>query len=196
MSRMVEPRVPLLEMLWEATGPLHALNGRFGLSDAGSARRWVVAMLHDHWGVRIETCQRIVMSDHNALAWVSAPNGRLVAKWSVVPDRFPRLSALARLTQWLDGQGLPVSPPVPALDGRPQVEVDGVSMCLQREIEGDLLDTGIPTKFSRPGRPWLDCTAPSRRARSPTGFPLWPPRLDRWRPGSPTGSAPVPSTYR
>jgi hypothetical protein len=63
-----------------------------------------------------------------------------VAKWSVAPDRFPRLQELARLTRWLDGQGLPVSAPVPARDGRIQVEVDGASIGLQRQIEGELLD--------------------------------------------------------
>ncbi|GAA3519239.1 phosphotransferase [Nocardioides daeguensis] len=48
---------------------------------------------------------------------------------------------MARLTPWLDDRGLPVSAPVPATDGRLQVEVDGVSMGLQHEIRGELLDT-------------------------------------------------------
>jgi homoserine kinase type II len=64
----------------------------------------------------------------------------MLAKWSVAPERFPRLLEAARLTRWLDVQGLPVSAPVPARDGRLQVEVDGVSMYLQREVEGDLLN--------------------------------------------------------
>jgi len=138
---MIESRVPVLEMLWEPHDPRHALDGRFGFGDEGAAGRWVAAMLDEHWGVRIDCCERIVMSGGNALAWVGTPSGRLLAKWSVVPERFPRLAETARLTSWLHGRGLPVSAPVPARGGRLQVEVGRVSMGLQREIVGDLLDT-------------------------------------------------------
>jgi homoserine kinase type II len=142
---------PVVEMLWEAHDPRGALDGRFGFSDGESAAGWVVAMLAEHWGVRADTCERIVISDHNALAWVGTPAGRLLAKWSVVPWRFPRLSEMARLTRWLDSRGLPVSAPVPAPDGRLQVEADGVSMCLQHEIEGDLLDIADPIQVRAAG---------------------------------------------
>ena len=138
---MAESHAPVLEMLWEAQDPHDALDGRFGFSDGESAGRWVASMLDERWGVRIGSCERIVMSGGNALAWAGTPAGRLLAKWSVVPERFPRLAQTARLTSWLHGRGLPVSAPVPARDGRLQVEVDGVSMGLQREIMGDLLDT-------------------------------------------------------
>ncbi|CCH19277.1 phosphotransferase [Micromonospora lupini] len=138
---MVESRAPMLEMLWEPDDPRHALDDRFGFGDAESAGRWVAAMLKEHWGVRIDTCERIVMSGGNAIAWVGTPSGRLLAKWSVVLERFPRLMETARLTSWLHGRGLPVSPPVPTREGGLQVEVGGVSMGLQREIVGDLLDT-------------------------------------------------------
>jgi len=128
-------------MLWETQDPRQALDERFGFSDEESAGRWVAATLNEHWGVRIDSCERIVMSGGNALAWAGTPSGRLLAKWSVVPVRFPRLAATARLTSWLHGRGLPVSAPVPAHDGRLQVEAGRVSMGLQREIAGDLLDT-------------------------------------------------------
>lgn len=137
---MIESRTPVLEMLWEPHDPRHALDERFGFGDAGSAGRWVAAMLDEHWGIRIDSCERIVMSGGNALAWVGSPSGRLLAKWSVVHERFPRLAATARLTNWLHGRGLPVSAPVSARGGRLQIEVDHVSMGLQREIVGDLLD--------------------------------------------------------
>ena len=101
----------------------------------------MAATLADGWGVRVDSCERLVMSDHNALAWVVTPTGRLIAKWSIARDRFPTLAALARLTVWLDDRGLPVAAPVAGLDGRHQVEVDGVSVCLQRQVYGDLLDT-------------------------------------------------------
>lgn len=148
---MAEPHAPVLEMLWEAHDPHHALDGRFGFGDGESAGRWVAATLDEYWGVRIDSCERIVISDRNALAWVGTPSGRLLAKWSVWHERFPRLLEMARLTRWLDGRGLPVSAPVPALDGRVQVEVDGVSMGLQHQIEGDLLDTADPDQVRAAG---------------------------------------------
>jgi homoserine kinase type II len=138
---MAASQAPVLEMLWEAQDPHHTLDGRFGFSDGQAAGRWVADTLDKHWGVRVDSCERIVMSGGNALAWAGTPSGRLLAKWSVVPERFPRLAQTARLTSWLHGRGLPVSTPVPARDGGLQVEVDGVSIGVQREIVGDLLDT-------------------------------------------------------
>jgi homoserine kinase type II len=137
---MVSSQAPKLEMLWEAHDPHSVLAERFGFTDASSANSWVTATVYEHWGLRIESCERIVMSGRNALAWISTPAGRLLAKWSVAAEQFTRLSQIARLTQWLDRKGLPVSAPIPSLVGEPQVQVDEVSMCLQRVIPGDLLD--------------------------------------------------------
>ncbi|MGC5289757.1 phosphotransferase [Micromonospora sp. DT231] len=148
---MVESHVPALEMLWEAHDPGDTLAERFGFSDGESAGRWVADALDEHWGVRVDSCERIVMSSGNALAWVGTPAGRMLAKWSVVADRFPRLAAIARLTSWLDDQGLPVSAPVPARDGRLQVEAGHVSIGLQRVIAGDLLDTADPARVRAAG---------------------------------------------
>ncbi|MEU4428778.1 phosphotransferase [Actinoplanes sp. NPDC024001] len=148
---MVESQAPVLEMLWEADDPHRTLDGRFGFSDGPSAGRWVADTLDKHWGVRASSCERIVMSGGNALAWVGTPSGRLLAKWSVVPERFPRLAETARLTNWLHARGLPVSAPVPARDGRLQVEVDGVSLGVQRVIVGDLLDTADPGQVRAAG---------------------------------------------
>ena len=148
---MAESHAPVVEMLWEAHDPGDALEGRFGFSDGESAGRWVADMLNEHWDVRVDSCERIVMSDGNALAWVGTPAGRMIAKWSVVRDRFPRLATIARLTSWLDDQGLPVSAPVPARDGRLQVETGQVSMGLQRVIAGELLDTADPAQVRAAG---------------------------------------------
>lgn len=137
---MADSRLPIVEMLWETCDPHGALEQRFGFADALSAGRWVAAAVHEHWGIRIGSCERIVISGHNALAWVTTPSGGLLAKWSVAPERFPRLSQIARLTHWLDAKGLPVSAPLQSLDGRLQVEINSVSMCLQRVIQGGLLD--------------------------------------------------------
>lgn len=141
---MIDSRAPVVEMLWEADDPHGVLDGRFGFGDGPAAGRWVADTLAEHWGVRVESCTRIVMSGGNALAWITTPSGRLLAKWSVVPERFSRLAEVARLTSWLDGRGLPVSAPVRARDGRLQIETGGVSIGLQRVIEGDLLDTADP----------------------------------------------------
>jgi homoserine kinase type II len=137
---MTETHAPMLEMLWEASDPREALETRFGFGDGAEAYRWVVTMLEKHYGVRVDSCDRIVISDHNALAWIGTSSGRMLMKWSVVTARFPRLAALVRLTAWLEAEGLPVSAPVATLDGRLQVEADGASLGLQREMDGDILD--------------------------------------------------------
>jgi homoserine kinase type II len=148
---MAESQAPVVEMLWEAENPRHALAGRFGFSDGPAAGRWVAGTLDKHWGVHVDSCERIVMSGGNALAWVGTPSGRLLAKWSVVTERFPRLAATVRLTSWLHGRGQPVSPQVPTPDGRIQVETDRVSIGVQREIAGDLLDTADPDQVRTAG---------------------------------------------
>ena len=135
------PLAPSLEMLWEARDPTEVITERFGFHDGGAAGRWVVDVLDEYWGLRVGSCEKIVMSGQNALAWVSTSAGRMVTKWSIATERFPRLAALAELTHWLDDGGLPVSKPVASLDGRLQVEVGGASMGLQGEIAGLHLDT-------------------------------------------------------
>jgi homoserine kinase type II len=122
--------MPTVEMLWEPSDPDRALADRFGFRDGVSAAGWVAAILHQHWGIRMESCDRIVISDRNALAWVMTSSERLLMKWSVAPDRFSRLSQIAQLTRWLHRQGLPVSPMVPSEEGALQVEIGAASMCL------------------------------------------------------------------
>lgn len=137
---MAASQIPSVEMLWEATDPSAALRDRFGFSDAAEAAAWVGFTLMEVWGLRVDSCDRIVMSDRNAMAWVSTVRGPMLAKWSVAPDRFARLDTSARLTAWLNDRGLPVSAPVAALDGRFQVEASGSSMCVQKQIDGELLE--------------------------------------------------------
>lgn len=132
---------PRLEMLWEQRDPGAVLTERFGFADRTDAGRWAVTVLAEQWGIDVLRCERIVMSDRNALAWLATRSGRMVAKWSVAPDRFHRLAELARMTTWLGAKGLPVAAPIPTLDGRVQLEVDGASLGLLREVPGALLDT-------------------------------------------------------
>lgn len=142
---------PAVEMLWEAVDAEAALRERFGFRDAAAAGTWVVEGLREHWGAEVDACERIVISGGNALAYVATPSGRSLAKWSVVTERFRRLAELARLTYWLNSRGLPVSAPLPAQDGSLQLEIDGMSMGLQRVIEGHHLDVGDLAQVRRAG---------------------------------------------
>ncbi|WIB11376.1 phosphotransferase enzyme family protein [Curtobacterium sp. MCPF17_052] len=129
-----------IEMLWEQDDPTDVLQNRFGFADAEAVGDWVSSTVEHHWGVRVGPPERMVMSDTNALAWVRGGDERLLVKWSVAPDRFERLAFTADLTAWLGAQGLPVSTPVPTLAGEVQVTDDGISLGLQRVIDGAHLD--------------------------------------------------------
>ncbi len=131
---------PALEMLWETQRPEDVLRDRFGLADAHHAAAWVAGILHDRYGVTMTGCERVVLSDHNALVWTDTDRGHLIVKWCVKPDRFERLRALAQLTAWCADRGLPVSAPLSALDGSVQLETDAASVGVQRVIAGQLLD--------------------------------------------------------
>lgn len=142
---------PKLEMLWELDAPGDVLRTRFGFDSADAAAEWVASVLSERWGQQVTSCERIVMSDSNALAWIVTPGGRMVAKWSIAAGRYDRLDALARLTTWLAGEGLPVSPPVPTSTGHIQVRIGSASLGLQHEIAGDLLDTSDPLQVRAAG---------------------------------------------
>ena len=101
-------------MLWESADPVTALNERFGFTSATDAERWLRGVLAERWGLRLDGCERLVISSANALAWVVVDGCRMIAKWSMEPALFPCLAAVARLTGWLGEQGIPVSAPVPA----------------------------------------------------------------------------------
>lgn len=142
MTRMQTSPAPAVEMLWENEDPHAIISSRFGFDDAAQAGTWVSITVQRHWGLEIRACTRIVISDSNALAWLDAPSGPLVLKWSVARERFPRLDQLAQVVSWLGTRGLPVSTPLPAQGGRPRIEVDGASLELQHRIDGAILDVG------------------------------------------------------
>lgn len=148
---MPASRLPRLEMLWESRDPGETLRARFGFDGVGDVVAWLTSTLADSWGIHVSSCARITMSDSNALAWLATPYGPMVAKWGTAPERFPRLAALAGLTTWLDEQHLPVSRPVPTADGRVQLQIDGVSLGLQRQIAGHLLETSSPRQVRAAG---------------------------------------------
>jgi len=148
---MTQAFKPVVEMLWEAASPDTVLASRFGFKDIDSAEQWVATTVVDIWGIPVNSCDRIVMSDHNALAWIRSGSEVYIVKWSVDSGRFARLETLAKLTDWLGARGLPVSVPVAASDGRLQVEIAGVSVGLQRQIVGDLLDVSNTAQVSNAG---------------------------------------------
>ena len=127
-------------MLWEPVDPHEALTRRFKFADAGQLAAWVTEALADTWGVEVISCDQIVISAGNALVWITSSTGRMILKWSARPSLFERLANVARLTSWLDGRGLPVSAPLPALNGDLQVERNGFSIGLQSVANGSMLD--------------------------------------------------------
>lgn len=137
---MSDLSAPAVAMLWEPAPPHDVLRDRFGFDGAERASGWITEAVRSIWGIETSTCTRIVLSDTNALAWLGTSSGSLVAKWSIAPEKFARLSALAHVLSALARDGIPVSAPIAALDGRLQVEVDGVSLALQREMPGEILD--------------------------------------------------------
>jgi homoserine kinase type II len=139
-------------MLWESVDPGQALTQRFGFGRASDVAGWLGEELSRHWGLSLEECERVVISAGNALAWIRAGERRLLAKWSVLTWLFPRLGQIAALTAWLDAQGLPVAAPLPAADGRLQVDLGRFSLGLQEVVEADLLDVGDPAQVTAAGR--------------------------------------------
>ncbi|MFZ6993104.1 phosphotransferase [Curtobacterium sp. RRHDQ66] len=129
-----------IEMLWAQEDPTEVLRSRFGFANAEEVSAWVRSTVERHWGLRVGSPERVVISDSNALAWVRSGDQRLLLKWSVAPDRFERLALAAKLTARLGALHLPVSAPMPTLSGEVQVTSDGVSMGLQHVIDGAHLD--------------------------------------------------------
>lgn len=140
-----------ISMLWESADPHTALTERFGFASAAEATDWLTGVLAEHWGLKVDACERLVISDANCLAWINVEGYRMIAKWSMWPRVFTRLAAIARLTGWLGERGIPVSMPQTARDGRVQVEVEGFSLGLQRVVDGELLDITDPIQVRAAG---------------------------------------------
>ena len=136
---------PGLSLLWERADEDAALRERFGFEDLEGAADWLAASLRTQWGLAVHTCRRLVISDHNAIAWVSTDRGDLVVKWSCEERLFPRLEATTSLLAALAEQGIPVAAPLPAPDGTTvRAVVDGpagpLSVAVLPEIAGTWLD--------------------------------------------------------
>ncbi|WP_458111063.1 phosphotransferase [Arthrobacter sp. R1-13] len=138
-------------MLWESTEPQIALKNRFGLGSFDEAAGWLTKVLAESWAIEVKACERIIISDHNAIAWISTDRGRLVAKWSRDEDQFVKFSGTADLLAALHKEGLPVAPPLAATDGRHRVIFDSSSVTVQPHIDGDLLDVTADTAVRKAG---------------------------------------------
>lgn len=132
-------------MLWESTDAPSALRDRFGFDSLEDAGRWLTETLATTWAMETFGCERIVISDHNAIAWVHTDQGAFVAKWSRAKDRFSKFAAIAELIDALGRRGLPVAAPLASVDGRRSVIVRPgsapLSMTVQPRMPGKHLDT-------------------------------------------------------
>jgi Ser/Thr protein kinase RdoA (MazF antagonist) len=144
-----------LSMLWESTDPQQALQERFRLDSFDDAVSWLSKALAQVWAIEVEACDRILISDNNAIAWVRTDQGALVAKWSRAQPLFARFTAVADLLRALHEQGVPVASPLTSVDGQHRVIVDSgtlaLSMTVQPQIDGDLLDTTDETAVRQAG---------------------------------------------
>jgi len=140
MSESFAPSAPSLSMLWEPTDPVEALAQRFNFESPTAVVGWLSEVLAQHWDLALSSCERLVISSGNIMAWIIVDERRMIAKWSMHTPVFTRLAAIARLTRWLEQRGVPVSAPQPARDGRLQLELDGFSLALQNVVPGELLD--------------------------------------------------------
>ncbi|WP_154794708.1 phosphotransferase enzyme family protein [Occultella kanbiaonis] len=133
-----------LSMLWERDHPPDALRTRFGFTDVDEATGWLTSVLGREWGVSVVDCERVLISDHNAIAWVRTDTSRLVVKVGSRASAFERLAAIADVLGDLDAAGLPVAAPLPSIGGARRV-VDHtdrpLSVVVQPLVEGALLDT-------------------------------------------------------
>lgn len=143
---------PQLSVLWESVDPEEALSQRFGFADAVSAVGWMGDTLWDTWAIPVDDCDRLVISGGKLLAWITADDRRVIAKWSVDSKLFQRLADTTTLTMWLHHRGVPVAAPIPARDGRLRAELDNASLGVIPVIDGGLLDVGDPAQVTEAGR--------------------------------------------
>ncbi|MGC0141471.1 phosphotransferase [Pseudactinotalea sp. Z1732] len=123
---------PGLSMLWERVDAARALTERFGFADLSAMSRWLTAVLRWHWSLRVRQVERIVLSDHNAIAWTHTDQGIVVVKACADATRFDRLALIADVVAHLGEVGLPVAAPTPANDGSTRVVLQGPAAGVER----------------------------------------------------------------
>ncbi len=140
-------------MLWEPLEPERVVKQRFGHSGAAAAGEWVTESLSEHWGLRA-TCEDIVLSDVNLIAWVQSDAGPLVIKACVRQPVFQRLDAIAQAVARLGAADLPVAAPLVTAAGSHRAIVDGdrpASVMVMPRIEGEILNAASPAALRHAG---------------------------------------------
>jgi Ser/Thr protein kinase RdoA (MazF antagonist) len=191
-----------LSMLWESVEPESALKERFGFDGFGTVTEWASMVLDETWGITVRGCTRMVISDHNAIAWVETNQGGLVVKWSRARERFARLDASTRLLRTLAGRGVPVASPIATVDGLDRVTLEGpsgaLSVTVLPEVTGDWLDVEDHAAVQSAGA----CLAEVHRALGASHHDVSPmsvrakglqERIDDWLAGGDRGFAPEAS---
>jgi Ser/Thr protein kinase RdoA (MazF antagonist) len=189
-------------MLWESVEPRRALRERFGLDGFDDAAGWLGKVLAETWDLDVEVCDRILISDQNAIAWIRTDQGALVAKWSRAKEQFDKFAAIAELLHALHEQGVPVAAPLRSVDGHCRVIVHSgsapLSMTVQPQIIGDLLDIADEIGVRRAGA----CLAnlhnslakhPNSQLRGPAQTLDLRERIETWLEHQDTGIAPAAS---
>lgn len=128
------------EMLWESADASAELRTRFGFSTATEVARWVSTVLADDYGLRGARLQRLVISAHSLMVWVTTEQaGPLMIKVCRLAEAHDALAARAALVSWLADRGLPVARPLPTLRGDHQLLRDELSAGAQPVLPGRLL---------------------------------------------------------
>ncbi|MGK2886498.1 MAG: phosphotransferase enzyme family protein [Rhodococcus sp. (in: high G+C Gram-positive bacteria)] len=145
-----------LSMLWEqSVDPEAALRERFGFAGLDAVEAWVSLALARTWEITVDSCSRVVISDHNAIVWVHGDQGTLVVKWSRARERFSNLEASARLLRTVAEHGIPVAAPIATVDGLDRVSLDGpvgpLSVTVLPGLPGEWLDVSDDTSVRSAG---------------------------------------------
>lgn len=188
-----------LSMLWESDDPAGALRERFGFEHLSAAQDWAVSALRSVWGLPAGACTRLVISDDNVIAWFETDRGGLVMKWSRAQDRFEALESSTRLLREVGDFGAPVAAPLPTLDARERVALDGpagpLSAAVLPELQADWLDVADLEAVHSAGAALATVHQALAASRTLSDRSLAPPdlgeRLTRWLAYSDHGHAPV-----
>jgi homoserine kinase type II len=186
-----------LSMLWESVEAPDAFTSRFGFADFDDGADWLASTLQQHWALPVLHCERIVLSDQNAIAWITTalhPEG-LICKWSRDESAFARLAATTGLLTTLGERGIPVAAPLLTREARARELVTGplgpLSLCVQPVIAGAPLDLGDDAAVRESGvqlarlhRAMADLA--DSPAKSVAGRPELdlPARVESWLAGS------------
>ncbi|BDZ51350.1 homoserine kinase type II [Frondihabitans sucicola] len=146
-----------VSMLWESIDATEAFRSRFGFTGFDQGSSWLTSTLRDRWALTVLHCERIVISDQNAIAWVEVEEGgqTLICKWSGAEARFAKLAATTDLISALAERGVPVAAPILSRSGQGREVIAGpsrpFSVSVQPVVEGAPLDVADDAAVRRAG---------------------------------------------